>query len=108
MSDGAAAAVVMSGRTRAGSGHQAAGAIRRLCVRRLPARRDGHRAGVRHPEGAQAGGPDLDEIDVIELNEAFAAQSLAVIKALGLDPARSTSTAAPSRSAIRWAAPEPS
>ena len=29
-----------------------------------------------------------DEIDVIELNEAFAAQSLAVIKTLGLDPAK--------------------
>ncbi|MBA3711821.1 MAG: acetyl-CoA C-acyltransferase [Pyrinomonadaceae bacterium] len=28
----------------------------------------------------------LDQIDVIELNEAFAAQSLAVIKTLGLDP----------------------
>ncbi len=30
----------------------------------------------------------LDDIDVIELNEAFAAQSLAVIKTLGLDPER--------------------
>jgi acetyl-CoA acyltransferase len=31
-------------------------------------------------------GLTLDQIDVIELNEAFAAQSLAVIKQLGLDP----------------------
>ena len=30
----------------------------------------------------------LDQIDVIELNEAFAAQSLAVIKTLGLDTAK--------------------
>ena len=30
-------------------------------------------------------GKTLDEVDVIELNEAFAAQSLAVIKDLGLD-----------------------
>jgi acetyl-CoA acyltransferase len=30
----------------------------------------------------------LDQIDVIELNEAFAAQSLAVIKLAGLDPER--------------------
>ena len=29
---------------------------------------------------------DLDDFDVIELNEAFAAQSLAVMKAMGLDP----------------------
>ncbi len=30
----------------------------------------------------------LDEIDLFELNEAFAAQALAVIEQLGLDPAR--------------------
>ena len=30
----------------------------------------------------------LDQIDVIELNEAFAVQSLAVIQEAGLDPAR--------------------
>ena len=31
---------------------------------------------------------NLDDIDVVELNEAFAAQSLAVIKELGLDPGK--------------------
>jgi acetyl-CoA acetyltransferase family protein len=30
----------------------------------------------------------LDELEVVELNEAFAAQSLAVVAELGLDPAR--------------------
>ena len=30
----------------------------------------------------------LDQIDLVELNEAFAAQSLAVVRELGLDPAR--------------------
>jgi len=30
----------------------------------------------------------LDEIELIELNEAFAAQVLAVIRTLGIDPAR--------------------
>ncbi len=33
-------------------------------------------------------GLKLDQIDVIELNEAFAAQSLSVIRLAGLDPAR--------------------
>jgi acetyl-CoA acyltransferase len=33
-------------------------------------------------------GLSLEDIDVIELNEAFAAQSLAVIKVLGIDPTR--------------------
>jgi len=33
-------------------------------------------------------GLTLEQIDLIELNEAFAAQSLAVIKTLGIDPAK--------------------
>jgi acetyl-CoA acyltransferase len=40
------------------------------------------------PKALKIAGVTLDQIDVIELNEAFAAQSLAVIKTLGLDPAR--------------------
>jgi acetyl-CoA acyltransferase len=40
------------------------------------------------PKALKLAGLTLDEIDVIELNEAFAAQSLAVIKTLDLDPAR--------------------
>ena len=38
------------------------------------------------PKALRLAGLSLDQIDVIELNEAFAAQSLAVIKTLGLDP----------------------
>jgi acetyl-CoA acyltransferase len=37
------------------------------------------------PKALKMAGLTLDDIDVIELNEAFAAQSLAVIKTLGLD-----------------------
>jgi acetyl-CoA acyltransferase len=40
------------------------------------------------PKALKVAGLTLDQIDVIELNEAFAAQSLAVIKTLGLDPGR--------------------
>ncbi len=40
------------------------------------------------PKALKLAGLTLDQIDVIELNEAFAAQSLAVIKMLGLDPAK--------------------
>ena len=46
-------------------------------------------------------GLTLDDLDVIELNEAFASQSLAVVRELGLDPAKVTCTVAPSRSGIR-------
>lgn len=37
------------------------------------------------PKALKIAGKKLDEIDVIELNEAFAAQSLAVVKELGID-----------------------
>jgi acetyl-CoA acyltransferase len=40
------------------------------------------------PKALKIAGLALDQIDVIELNEAFAAQSLAVIKTLGLDSSR--------------------
>jgi acetyl-CoA acyltransferase len=40
------------------------------------------------PAALKAGGVRLDDIDWIELNEAFAAQSLAVINTLGLDVAK--------------------
>jgi acetyl-CoA acyltransferase len=38
------------------------------------------------PKALKLAGLTLDQIDLIELNEAFAAQSIAVIKELGLDP----------------------
>jgi acetyl-CoA acyltransferase len=40
------------------------------------------------PKALRMAGLTLDRIDLIELNEAFAAQSLAVMKALELDPAK--------------------
>lgn len=40
------------------------------------------------PKALKLAGLTLDEIDVIELNEAFAAQSLAVIRILELDPTK--------------------
>src|SRR4029079_1595000 len=40
------------------------------------------------PKALKLAGLTLDQIDVIELNEAFAVQSLAVIKLLEMDPAK--------------------
>ncbi len=40
------------------------------------------------PKALERAGWTLDEIDVIELNEAFAAQSLSVMRELNLDPAK--------------------
>ncbi|MFM2261452.1 MAG: hypothetical protein RI959_128, partial [Pseudomonadota bacterium] len=40
------------------------------------------------PAALKAGGLSQNDLDWIELNEAFAAQSLAVMRQLGLDPAK--------------------
>jgi acetyl-CoA acyltransferase len=40
------------------------------------------------PKALKLAGLSLDEIGLIELNEAFASQALAVIRELGLDPER--------------------
>jgi len=45
----------------------------------------------------------VDDLDLVELNEAFAAQSLACIRELGLDPARVNVNGALSLSAARSA-----
>jgi acetyl-CoA C-acetyltransferase len=46
----------------------------------------GHRPGARGAQGPGEGGMSPDRIDLFELNEAFAAQSLAVLRELKLDP----------------------
>lgn len=40
------------------------------------------------PKALKRANMKLDDIDVVELNEAFAAQSLAVVRELGIDPAK--------------------
>jgi len=86
MSDGAAVAVVMSEDRAKEFGREASGAFCRL--RGLQGVRRKRWALVRcsrFRKVLKLAGLTLDQIDVIELNEAFAAQSLAVIKTLGLD-----------------------
>src|SRR5690606_21504745 len=40
------------------------------------------------PKALKLAGMNLQDIDIIELNEAFAAQSLAVVRELGIDQAK--------------------
>jgi len=48
----------------------------------------GARSGGAVPIALKKAGLTLEQIDLFELNEAFAAQSIAVIRKLNLDPAR--------------------
>jgi acetyl-CoA C-acetyltransferase len=56
----------------------------RLRRRRLRARRDGHRPGLRHPALLEAHGLKVDDIGLWELNEAFAVQVLYCRDKLGI------------------------
>jgi acetyl-CoA acyltransferase len=88
MSDGAAAAVVVSAeRARAWGLKPLARFVAFATAGCLP-----EEMGVGPvyaiPKALKIAGLKLDQIDLIELNEAFAAQALSVIKLAGLDPAR--------------------
>jgi acetyl-CoA C-acetyltransferase len=88
INDGAAAVVVMSARAAAERGLEPFGTVEShasvgvepaiMGIGPIPAVRT----------ALAKAGLDLADIDVFELNEAFAAQSLAVIRELGIDPVR--------------------
>jgi acetyl-CoA acyltransferase len=88
MSDGAAAAIVMSAeRARALGARPLARFVAFATAGVLP-EEFGIGPAFAIPKALQLAGLKLEQIDVIELNEAFAAQALAVIKVAGLDPER--------------------
>ena len=88
MSDGAAASVVMSGERARALGLKPLARFLGFATAGVPPEIMGIGPAYAIPKVLKLTGLKLDQIDVIELNEAFAVQSLAVIKMLGIDPAR--------------------
>src|ERR1700681_688560 len=88
MSDGAAASVVMSGERARALGLKPLARFLGFATAGVPPEVMGIGPAFAIPKALKLAGLTLDQIDVIELNEAFAVQSLAVIKMLGIDPAR--------------------
>ena len=86
MSDGAAAAVVMSDARARELGAKPMARFVAYATAGCPPEEMGIGPVFAIPKVLQLAGLTLADIDLIELNEAFAAQSLAVIKTLGLDP----------------------
>jgi acetyl-CoA acyltransferase len=86
MSDGAAAAIVMSDARAKELGAKPLARFVAYATAGCPPEEMGIGPVFAIPKVLQLAGLTLDDIDVIELNEAFAAQSLAVIKTLGLNP----------------------
>ena len=88
MSDGAAAVVLMSEAAMQRCNLSPLGRFLGYAVAGVPPEIMGIGPVRAIPKVLQQAGLKLEAIDWIELNEAFAAQSLAVIKDLGLDPAK--------------------
>ncbi len=88
MSDGAAAAVVMSADRAKAIGARPLARFVAFATAGCPPEEMGVGPVFAIPRALKIAGLRLEDIDVIELNEAFAAQSLSVIKVAGLDPAR--------------------
>ncbi|MGH9572647.1 MAG: thiolase family protein [Candidatus Acidiferrales bacterium] len=88
MSDGAAAAVVMSAERAKALAIKPMARFVAYATAGCPPEIMGIGPVYAIPKALKLAGLKLDQIDVIELNEAFAAQSLSVIKELRLDPAR--------------------
>jgi len=88
MSDGAAAAVVMSADRAKALGIKPLARYISFATAGYKPEEMGLSPVFAIPKALKMAGIKLADIDVIELNEAFAAQSLAVIKEAGLDPSR--------------------
>ncbi|MDS4027899.1 MAG: acetyl-CoA C-acyltransferase [Candidatus Contendobacter sp.] len=88
MSDGAGAVVLMSERMVKQLNLKPLARFVSFAVAGVPARIMGIGPIAAIPKALKLAGLTQDDIDWFELNEAFAAQSLAVIRDLGLDPAK--------------------
>jgi acetyl-CoA acyltransferase len=88
MSDGAAAAVVMSAERAKALGIAPLARYVAFATAGYKPEEMGLGPVFAIPKALKLAGLKLSDIDVIELNEAFAAQSLAVIREAGIDPER--------------------
>jgi acetyl-CoA acyltransferase len=88
MSDGAAAAVVMSAEKARSLGLKPLARFLAFATAGCPPEEMGIGPVFAIPKALKIAGLTLDQIDVIELNEAFATQALSVIKLTGIDPAK--------------------
>lgn len=88
LNDAAAFFVLADAATAAKAGHKAMARIVSYAVAGVPNDIMGEGPIPATKLALKRAGLSLDQIDVIESNEAFAAQAIAVTRALGLDPAK--------------------
>ncbi|NPV92132.1 MAG: thiolase family protein [Firmicutes bacterium] len=88
MSDGAAAVLIMTAEKAKQYGLKPRLAMRAFTVAGVDPDVMGIGPIYAIPKALKQAGLTLDQIELIELNEAFASQSLAIVRELGIDPAR--------------------
>jgi acetyl-CoA C-acetyltransferase len=88
INDGAAALLVTTGRKARDSGRTPMARVLSYCTTGVDPMIMGMGPVEAMRKAARRADLALDALDVIELNEAFAAQSVAVVRELGLDPAK--------------------
>jgi len=87
-SDGAAATLIMERSKAEALGLPILGILRSYQVAGVPPEIMGIGPVAAIPKALEKAGISVADVDLFELNEAFAAQALAVVKELGLDPAK--------------------
>jgi acetyl-CoA acyltransferase len=88
MSDGAAAVIIMSSEKAVELGMKPLVRFISFATGGVPAELMGIGPVAAVPKALKLAGLKLEEIDLFEINEAFASQSLAVVRELGIDQAR--------------------
>jgi acetyl-CoA C-acetyltransferase len=88
INDGAAALVIATGKKAAQLGRKPLARILAYCTVGVDPMIMGMGPVEAMRKAVKRAGLSLADLDLIELNEAFAAQSLAVVRELGLDPAK--------------------
>jgi len=87
-SDGAAATLIMERGKAEALGLPVLGILRSYQVAGVPPEIMGIGPVAAIPKALEKAGITVEDVDLFELNEAFAAQALAVVKELGIDPAK--------------------
>ena len=88
LNDGAAAAVIMSREKAKELKLRPMAVFRSMAVGGVDPEIMGIGPVVAIPKAVKYAGISLDSVDLIELNEAFASQSIYILRTLGIDPAR--------------------
>jgi len=88
VSDGAAATVVMSRAKAESLGLDILGVLRSYSVAGVGPEIMGIGPAVAIPKAVERAGVSLDDIELFEINEAFASQSVYCVRELGIDPDR--------------------